>query len=68
MSCTYTKISLMQRDVGPLLAFLGVTEGSPGVCVCTDCSENRLKCFGVLMLMGGGGFIFTSVIVLNWTV
>lgn len=48
----------MQRDVGPLLAFLGVTEGSPGVCVCTDCSENRLKCFGVLMLMGGGGLHF----------
>lgn len=50
----------MQRDVGPLLAFLGVTEGSPGVCVCTDCSENRLKCFGVLMLMGGGLHFYIS--------
>lgn len=69
MSCTYTKISVMQRAVGSLLALSAVTEGPPGVCVRTDCSANRLKCFGVLLtLMGGGGFIFTSVIVLNWTV
>lgn len=34
--------------------------GLPDVCVCTDCSANRFKCFGVLMLMGGGLHFYIS--------
>lgn len=66
----YKDITDATRRQISFLAFLGVTEGLADGCVCTDCSANRFKCFGVLlMLMRGGGLNFyIRVIVLNWTV
>lgn len=50
MSCTYTKISLMQRDVGSLLAFLGCLTSAFALIVRpTDSSAS------VVLLMGEGG-------------